>query len=48
MSYLQHLIQRYPKVSAAIGAAAVAAAGIYAPGSGPIVRDWFSALFGGG
>ena len=46
MSWAKRFLKNNPKVSAMLGAAAVAAASAYAPGSGPVVRDMLSTLLG--
>ena len=46
MSYLLKLVKDHPKISAALAAAAAAGASVYAPGSGPVVRDLLTSLFG--
>ena len=46
MSWAKRFLKNNPKVSAMLGAAAVAAASAYAPGSGPIVRSVLANLLG--
>lgn len=47
MSYLKAFVKKYPKLSAAIGAALIAGAAVYAPGAGAYVQVLLAALFGG-
>ena len=46
MGWPKRFLKNNPKVSAMLGAAAVAAASAYAPGSGPVVRSMLAALLG--